>query len=430
MSRRKESRRDLLVAVEGVATATHCDLRRRSQSCRAAGWSRMEELAGKDSVSSRKRRRTCRRNFTSSGLRPARGGSDRRLEGLAGNEAPFVSEDGLSDTIRVSLTETPEEEIDPCRRLANLGMRAAELQMGVNRRYFDFQRRSGQLPLQKEGEEVDYRGVLHRDSSVLMSVSLDELKAPEFLYKSSCKTCKISPQMVDISIGIITPLSEPLTPNALVLVVLTIFFPKPHEELKILKSSDVVMILHDVPYTEENIGRVHAARRLFGNLSENTLDFPVIHHIQFPKQTRRTNAGALLVDGLGDGILLDSPDQDFEILRNTSFNLLQGCRMRNTKTEYVSCPSCGRSLFDHQEISAEIRKKTSHLPGVSIAIMGCIVNGLGEMVDANFGYVVGAPGKIDLCTMVQRGIAMEYATDALIQQIKDHSRWVDPPVEE
>ncbi|MFS7938314.1 putative (E)-4-hydroxy-3-methylbut-2-enyl-diphosphate synthase (ferredoxin) [Helianthus anomalus] len=127
------------------------------------------------------------------------------------------------------------------------------------------------------------------------------------------------------------------------------------------------------------------------------------------------NAGALLVGGLGDGILLEAPDQDFELLRNTSFNLLQGCRMRNTKTEYVSCPSCGRTLFDLQMISAEISEKTSHLPGVSIAIIGCIVNRPGEMADADFGYVGGAPGKIDLYVgkmVVQRGIAMKNATDA------------------
>ncbi|XP_058087521.1 uncharacterized protein LOC131234605 [Magnolia sinica] len=99
-----------------------------------------------------------------------------------------------------------------------------------------------------------------------------------------------------------------------------------------------------------------------------------------------SNDGTLLVDGLGDGVFLEALGQDFNFLRNTSFNLLQGCRMRNTKTEYISCPSCGRTLFDLQEISAEIREKTAHLPVVSIAIMGCIVNGPGEMADADFGY--------------------------------------------
>ncbi|XP_008225831.1 PREDICTED: 4-hydroxy-3-methylbut-2-en-1-yl diphosphate synthase (ferredoxin), chloroplastic-like [Prunus mume] len=122
------------------------------------------------------------------GVTEAGEGEDGRMKSAIG--IGTLLQDGLGDTIRVSLTEAPEEEIDPCRRLANLGKRAADLQQGVapfeekHRHYFDFQRRSGQLPMQKEGEEVDYRGVLHRDGSVLMSVSLNQLKTPELLYKS------------------------------------------------------------------------------------------------------------------------------------------------------------------------------------------------------------------------------------------------------
>lgn len=106
--------------------------------------------------------------------------------------------------------------------------------------------------------------------------------------------------------------------------------------------------------------------------------------------------GSLLVDGLGDGALIECPSEDLDFLRTTSFGLLQGSRMRNTKTEFVSCPSCGRTLFDLQEVTDQIRQRTGHLPGVAIAVMGCIVNGPGEMADADFGYVGGAPGKIDL----------------------------------
>ncbi|KAK3442295.1 hypothetical protein EUGRSUZ_B02495 [Eucalyptus grandis] len=429
------------------------------------------------------------------GVTEAGEGEDGRMKSAIG--IGTLLQDGLGDTIRVSLTEPPEEEIDPCRRLANLGMRAAELQKGVapfeekHRHYFDFQRRSGQLPMQKEGEEVDYRGVLHRDGSVLMSVSLN-LQAPENFYRSLATKLVLGmpfkdlatvdtillrelppvddadarlalKRLIDVSMGVITPLSEQLTkplPNAMVLVnlkelssgahmllpegtrlVVSLRGDEPYKDLEILKSVDATMLLHNLPLNEEKTSRVHAARRLFEYLQENALTFPVIHHLQFPDGTHRddlvigagTNAGALLVDGLGDGVLIEVPDQDLEFLRNTSFNLLQGCRMRNTKTEYVSCPSCGRTLFDLQEISAEIREKTSHLPGVSIAIMGCIVNGPGEMADADFGYVGGAPGKIDLYvgkTVVKRAIAMEQATDALIQLIKDHGRWVDPPAEE
>ncbi|XP_075490788.1 4-hydroxy-3-methylbut-2-en-1-yl diphosphate synthase (ferredoxin), chloroplastic-like [Primulina tabacum] len=430
------------------------------------------------------------------GVTEAGEGEDGRMKSAIGIGTLLM--DGLGDTIRVSLTEPPEEEIDPCRRLANLGTEAAKLQKGVapfeekHRLYFDFQRRSGQLPVQKEGEEVDYRGVLHRDGSVLMSVNLDQLKAPEVLYRDlaaklivgmpykdlatvdSILLRELPPledkdarlalkRLVDVSVGVIAPFSEQLSkpfPNALVLVtlkelssgaqkllqegtrlVVSVRGDESQGELEILKSIDATIILHDLPYAEEKTSRVHAARRLFEYLSENSLNFPVIHHIQFPEKVHRddlvicagANAGALLVDGLGDGILLEAPDQVFDFLRNTSFNLLQGCRMRNTKTEYVSCPSCGRTLFDLQEISAEIREKTSHLPGVSIAIMGCIVNGPGEMADADFGYVGGAPGKIDLYvgkTVVKRGIAVEQATEALIQLIKDNGRWVEPPTEE
>lgn len=430
------------------------------------------------------------------GVTEAGEGEDGRMKSAIGIGA--LLQDGLGDTIRVSLTEEPEFEIDPCTRLAKLGMNASRLQRGVepfeekHRNYFDFQRRSGQLPVQKEGEEVDYRGALHRDGSVLMSVSLEQLKKPELLYKSLATKMVIGmpfkdlatvdtillrelppvednqarlaiKRLVDISMGVLTPLSEQLTkplPNAMVLVTLEEFssgahklLPKgtrlaisvrgdePFEELEILKGAEVTMLLLNLPRDDEKVSRVHASRRFFDYLQENKLDFPVIHHMQFPAGINRdelvinagSEAGALFVDGLGDGVFLEAPDQEFDFLRTTSFGMLQGCRMRNTKTEYVSCPSCGRTLFDLQEISAEIREKTLHLPGVSIAIMGCIVNGPGEMADADFGYVGGAPGKIDLYvgkTVVKRGIEMEKATDALIQLIKDHGRWVDPPVEE
>ena len=102
--------------------------------------------------------------------------------------------------------------------------------------------------------------------------------------------------------------------------------------------------------------------------------------------------------------------------------------MRNTKTEFVSCPSCGRTLFDLQEVTAQISERTGHLPGVTVAIMGCIVNGPGEMADADFGYVGGAPGKVDLYvgkTVVKRAIPNEVACDALVDLIKENGMWKD-----
>lgn len=140
-----------------------------------------------------------------------------------------------------------------------------------------------------------------------------------------------------------------------------------------------------------------------------------------------------MVDGYGDGVMLETPSFDVEFLRKTAFGLLQGSRMRSTKTEFVSCPSCGRTLFDLQETTAEIQKKTGHLPGVSIAVMGCIVNGPGEMADADFGYVGGAPGKVDLYVgkeVVKRAIPNEKACDELVELIKANGRWIEPPVVE
>jgi (E)-4-hydroxy-3-methylbut-2-enyl-diphosphate synthase len=150
-------------------------------------------------------------------------------------------------------------------------------------------------------------------------------------------------------------------------------------------------------------------------------------------------AGASLVDGLGDGVMISVKDKKcesfapLEVLRQTSFNLLQGSRMRSTKTDFVSCPSCGRTLFDLQEVTEQIKQKTGHLPGVAIAIMGCIVNGPGEMADADFGYVGGAPGKVDLYVgkeVVRRAIPNEKACDELVQLIKDYGRWQEPPAKD
>ena len=140
------------------------------------------------------------------------------------------------------------------------------------------------------------------------------------------------------------------------------------------------------------------------------------------------DAGGLLIDGLGDGVLLEAPKTELGFTRTTSFGLLQGCRMRNTKTEYVSCPSCGRTLFDLQEVTAKISEATGHLPGVTIAVMGCIVNGPGEMADADFGYVGSLPGKIDLYVgkeVVRRGIPQEDSVRQLVELLKEHGRWED-----
>jgi (E)-4-hydroxy-3-methylbut-2-enyl-diphosphate synthase len=141
-----------------------------------------------------------------------------------------------------------------------------------------------------------------------------------------------------------------------------------------------------------------------------------------------TMIGGLLCDGIGDAVSIDA---DLPLDRNVSlvYNTLQGAGVRITKTEFVSCPSCGRTLFDLQTTTERIKSKTGHLKGVKIAIMGCIVNGPGEMADADFGYVGGAPDQINLYVgkeVVQKGIPFAKADDALVELIKKHGKWVDP----
>ena len=140
------------------------------------------------------------------------------------------------------------------------------------------------------------------------------------------------------------------------------------------------------------------------------------------------DTGGLLTDGLGDGIWLTSNDVSAGDVNRLSFGILQATRTRISKTEYISCPSCGRTLFDLQETTALIRGRTDHLKGVKIGIMGCIVNGPGEMADADYGYVGSGPGKITLYRgkeVVKRNIPTAVAVDELIELIREDDRWVD-----
>ena len=139
-------------------------------------------------------------------------------------------------------------------------------------------------------------------------------------------------------------------------------------------------------------------------------------------------SGNLLCDGIGDLISVET-EPDLEKAKALAYNLLQGARARITKTEFVACPSCGRTLFDLQSVTQTIRAKTDHLKGVTIAIMGCIVNGPGEMADADFGYVGGAPDKINLYIgkdCVEYNVPADQALDRLIELIKQEGKWVDP----
>ena len=142
------------------------------------------------------------------------------------------------------------------------------------------------------------------------------------------------------------------------------------------------------------------------------------------------NLGSLLADGIGDALLIRGETGAGQSLR-LSFNILQAAGCRSFKTDYVACPSCGRTLFNLQTVTARIKSRTGHLKGVKIAIMGCIVNGPGEMADADFGYVGGAPNKINLYVgkkAVKFNIPEEHAVDLLVDLIREHGKWVEPEI--
>lgn len=195
---------------------------------------------------------------------------------------------------------------------------------------------------------------------------------------------------------------------------------------------------------DESLSHLHSARRVFEIFKSNDIDVPVIHHFVTDTDDSNelalqlgTKVGAHLTDGNGDGVLVEQTGENksfsVDFVRRTSFSLLQGSRMRNTKTEFVSCPSCGRTLFDLQETTANIQEATGHLPGVTVAVMGCIVNGPGEMADADFGYVGTLPGKVDLYygkEVVRKSIPNEEAVDALVDLIKEYDMWKDKEEEE
>jgi (E)-4-hydroxy-3-methylbut-2-enyl-diphosphate synthase len=173
---------------------------------------------------------------------------------------------------------------------------------------------------------------------------------------------------------------------------------------------------------------LHEYRRLVAGLRKAGSNAPV--HLAAPASglDAAVLLGSLLCDGIGDSVQIYSETHPRESLR-FAYNVLQAAGVRITKTEYVSCPSCGRTLFDLQSTTERIKSKTGHLKGVKIAIMGCIVNGPGEMADADFGYVGGAPGKINLYVgkeCVRKGVPSEESDQALIDLIRSHGKWVDP----
>lgn len=202
------------------------------------------------------------------------------------------------------------------------------------------------------------------------------------------------------------------------------------------KESSVVLLLHT-----DNDHAMAELRRVFLDLRNRDIQNPVIIQREYSGITEdqvrlyaATDVGCLMIDGFGDGVMLsmldsaENAEQKIRSLNKMSFGILQATRGRMSKTEYISCPSCGRTLFDLQETTSTIRRRTEHLKGVKIGIMGCIVNGPGEMADADYGYVGSGPGRITLYRgkeVVKRNVPSTLAVDELIQLIRNDGNWTE-----
>ncbi len=372
-------------------------------------------------------------------------GEDGRVKSAMGIGALLL--DGIGDTIRVSLTEDAWHEIDPCRRLVRFG----ESYLG-----------RGVTPFQETTRDFTRRPValskeipLHRDGTVVVEVDqftpevfqkLDKLSASSpdalLLLDSSQNFKKVGIGLYSFAqndgatqIKSLSDLAERARVERFVVKVgkeqpLTVIVDEePPQEWELLRQLKPALIFL-------NMHGIHAARRFFEWLKVKGVNAPVIlryrSHVSQEDLIIQASAeiGALLCDGLGEGICFSGP-QDLDFQRNLAFTILQAARMRSFKTDFISCPSCGRTLFNLQEVTQRISARTAHLPGVKIAIMGCVVNGPGEMADADFGYVGSKAGMIDLYvgkTCVEKDIPFSQADDRLVELLKKHGRWVEPSV--
>ncbi|HWR33836.1 MAG TPA: (E)-4-hydroxy-3-methylbut-2-enyl-diphosphate synthase [Chitinophagaceae bacterium] len=428
------------------------------------------------------------------GVTEAGDGEDGRIKSAVGIGS--LLEDGIGDTIRVSLTEDPEFEIPVCKDLVKRYV-SRESIVGSQELItpadklpylpFEYQRRETCAVDNIGGKHVP---VVIADLSKIEKISLKDLESIGYTYNEATDKWNISDaaadyiftghQLLDFELpGTLKVIVYPATWEAA--ADKTKYFPiysgSGYSETdtgsdflnfvmvdcysdttslndysyldKIANDSTVVICL-----SSTNTNAMQSVRRMFIELMNRQIKNPVVlitdsgwqtpdeHLIHFATET-----GALFLEGMGDGICLGYSGHSkmenmktsgrtyldvkdiYQFTNNTAFSILQATRTRISKTEYISCPSCGRTLFDLQETTAKIRAVTNHLKGVKIAIMGCIVNGPGEMADADFGYVGSGPGKITLYKgkdIMKRNVNSDVAVEELINLIKENEAWIEP----
>lgn len=428
------------------------------------------------------------------GVTEAGDGEDGRIKSAIG--IGTLLEDGIGDTIRVSLTEDPELEIPVCLDLVKRYNQLSEVNTAMVPELtqlpyspFEYARRSTTSVKNIGSKQVP---VVIADLSHLPTIQTSDLVAIGYTYDAATDKWAISDAAADYVFIGHTPLDfnlpgtlsivaspavcsianniEKYHPiiDAVAYTAMDIKHPQLNfvqidcysdlspiaDELllQIAKDPSVVLCL-----SSQCNNAMQAVRRMAIKLMQLDIRQPIIlvtdsewkttdeHLIHFAIET-----GALLLEGIGDGICLGLSKEAYDasvhgsnvsgrnyfnnasieqLLNTTAFGILQATRTRISKTEYISCPSCGRTLFELQETTAKIRAVTNHLKGLKIAIMGCIVNGPGEMADADFGYVGSGVGKITLYKgkeVMKRNIDSNVAVDELILLLKEHNAWIEP----
>ena len=346
------------------------------------------------------------------GVTEAGDGEDGRIKSAIGIGS--LLNDGIGDTVRVSLTEEAVCEIPVAKNLVSICSSQKDIQdLELNQEKipfdpFNYNRRST--------NKISVQGV-NIGGKETIRVLTTQQKFDAVSHKLQ-NMGEFQPEVIKESSGLIE------------------IDPRDKDAVDRINESQESIPVGVIDHIDLSV--IHAYRLLASRIKEQ---HPIVlKDTLFPSDDpdllfettllkAASNIGSLLCDGIGDAILIQGEEAPGQSLR-LSYNILQAAGVRIFKTDYVACPSCGRTLFDLQETTAKIRAATGHLKGVRIAIMGCIVNGPGEMADADFGYVGGAPEKINLYVgkePVKFNIPQDEAVERLIDLIKEHDSWVDPP---
>lgn len=409
------------------------------------------------------------------GVTEAGDGEDGRIKSAVG--IGTLLEDGLGDTIRVSLTEDPEFEIPVAKALAD---RYSAEKISKHQAIEPLRTEGAKISLSYDPYEYKRRETIaasniggHNVPRIIADFSTRDTISPATFFPVgynysvpldkwnindlACDYVYVGNNSIDFEIpgtlGIIynsetwKELENPVRQYPLFCGEEFLTSDKTHAELnfvaltkevltanfieKIKHKTNVVLILDSFnPYAMPEL------RRLFISLAEQSVQLPVIIKRNYQDISEQefqlgssAEIGALLLDGLGDGIWIKQQNcTSPQVANSTAFGILQATRTRISKTEYISCPSCGRTLFDLQETTQKIRERTDHLKGIKIGIMGCIVNGPGEMADADYGYVGVGVGKISLYKgkeVVKKNVPSDDAVDELISLIRENGDWVE-----